>query len=372
MSATAGAAVVTSSAPLWYATRATGVIALILLTASVVLGIVVRVRAVSARWPRLVTLGVHRNLSLLVLAFLALHIGTAVIDSYAPVGWLSVAVPFASSYRPLWLGLGTVAFDLLLAVTITSLLRTRISVRIWRAVHWAAYACWPAAVIHGLGTGSDPRQPVVLGLTVGCVAVVLGAGVWRLAVGWPDHAGARLVAAGTAVVVVVGAVLWAGTGPLRPGWAARAGTPAALLARAHAATAPSGSTGGATGGSTAPATSEAFPKLPFRTAVTGTVRSSDGDDTASVTLAGTGAEPVAFEIVISGVPAANGGISMTGSQVSFGPAARPRLYTGQVTELAGSTVRASVRDASGAALALGFDLSLSGTALTGTLSAGAA
>ncbi|NUS57848.1 MAG: hypothetical protein HOV66_23790 [Streptomycetaceae bacterium] len=365
MSTTVSAAVVTSSTPLWYATRATGVTALILLTASVVLGIVVQVRAASERWPRLVTLGLHRNLSLLVLAFLALHVGTAVVDSYAPVGWLSLIVPFASAYRPLWLGLGTVALDLLLAVTVTSLLRTRISVRTWRVVHWAAYACWPAAVVHGLGTGSDPRQPVVLGLTGLCVAAVLSAGVWRLAAGWPDHARTRLVAAATGAVVVVAAFAWAVTGPLRPGWAARAGTPAVLPARAQA--------GAVSGASAEPAASGVLPKLPFHTSVSGTVRSSDSDSrTARVALSGTGADPVAFEIVIDGVPAEDGGVTMTGSQVAFGPSSQPRLYTGHVTRLDGGTIQASVRDASGAALSLEFDLSLSATTMSGTLSAGAA
>jgi hypothetical protein len=370
MTSAVTAAAATASPSLWYATRATGVISLILLTASVVLGIVVQVRAASERWPRLVTLGVHRNLSLLVVAFLALHIGTAVIDSYAPVGWLSLVVPFASSYRPLWLGLGTVAFDLLLAVIITSVLRPRISVRMWRAVHWAAYACWPAAVLHGLGTGSDPRQPVVLGLTVACVAAVLGAGTWRLAAGWPDHAGVRLAAAATGVVVVIAAFAWTKSGPLRPGWAARAGTPAALLARAHGATTPPGGTTGSTPG---PAASSTLPKLPFRTPVSGTVHSSGSDsDRASVTLTGTGTEPVAFEIVISGAPTDDDGVTMASSQVFFGPSAQPRLYTGKVTQLESTTLRASVRDASGAAVSLEFDLSLSGTTMTGTLSAGAA
>jgi len=181
--------VVTSTTPLWYATRATGIIALILLTGSVVLGILVSVRYSSERWPRLVAIGVHRNLSLLVLAFLALHIGTTELDSYAPVGWFAVLVPFLSGYRPLWLGLGTAAFDLLIAITITSLLRTRIGHRWWRIVHWASYACWPLAIIHSLGTGSDTRQPIILGIGVLCVASVVVAGVWRLNDALPANAG---------------------------------------------------------------------------------------------------------------------------------------------------------------------------------------
>lgn len=219
-------AVVTSTTPLWYATRATGVTALVLLTGSVVLGVTASVRYASDRWPRLVTLGVHRNLSLLVTVFLAIHILTAELDTFAPVGWLAVLVPFRSAYRPLWLGLGTVAFDLLVAVTATSLLRARIGHRVWRLVHWAAYACWPLAVIHGLGTGTDTSSPFVLGITALCVIAVLAAAAWRLAVGWPVHAGVRLAAGVVGAVLTLVAIGWTLAGPLKPGWSARAGTPA--------------------------------------------------------------------------------------------------------------------------------------------------
>ena len=362
---TSAAAVASSSMPLWYATRATGVIALILLSASVVLGIVVRVRFATERWPRLVTLGVHRNLSLLVVAFLGLHIATAILDTYAPVGWPSVVVPFASAYRPLWLGLGTVALDLLLAVTITSLLRTRISTRIWRLVHWAAYACWPAAVLHGLGTGTDPRQPVVLGITVVCVAGVLLALAWRLAVSGPGGAATRLLAGSTAGVVVLIGVVWTATGPLSPGWAARAGTPAALLAKASAAR--------SVASSNTAQSSARLPALPFSTPVSGTVTTADqGSGRTAVTIAGQGSQPVAFSIVIRGTAVEDGGVVMSDSTVTFGPAARPRQYTGAVTALDGGRVRASVRDAGGNAVTLSFDLRLSQAAASGTLTAATA
>jgi hypothetical protein len=349
--------VVTSNSWLWYATRATGVIALILLTGSVVLGIIVRVRAASVRWPRLVTVGVHRNLSLLVLAFLTLHITTAVVDSYAPVGWLSVVVPFASSYRPLWLGFGTVAFDLLIAVTITSLLRTHISARLWRLVHWAAYALWPSAVIHSLGTGSDAKQHFVLGVTVACVVAVLLAGIWRLASGWPEHARARLVAGGTGAVVAIGGLVWTVTGPIQPGWAARSGTPAALLARVQAP-------------ATATSQSSQLPALPFTTNVSGTAgATASNSGTTTVTLNGQGTDPVAFQVVISGPATSGGGVQMTGSQVSFGPTGSPHQYTGQVSSLNGGSIQATVKNSAGSAVSLSFDLSLSGTAMSGSLTA---
>jgi predicted ferric reductase len=219
------AAVVTSTTPLWYATRATGVVALVLLTASVLLGVVISVRYATERWPRLVTIGVHRNLSLLVTVFLVPHILTAELDTFAPVGWLAVAVPFLSAYRSLWLGLGTVAADLLVALTVTSLLRARIGHRVWRLIHWASYACWPLAVVHGLGTGTDARQPVVLGLTVVCVVSVLWAIVWRLSEDWPENAGLRVVLGAVTAVLTAVVAGWALTGPLEAGWSTRAGTP---------------------------------------------------------------------------------------------------------------------------------------------------
>jgi hypothetical protein len=354
--------VVTSSSWLWYATRATGVTALILLTGSVVLGIVVQVRAASRRWPRLVTLGVHRNLSLLVLVFLGVHILTAVVDSYAPVGWLSVIVPFASSYRPIWLGLGTVAFDLLIAITVTSLLRTRISARLWRLVHWAAYACWPSAVIHGLGTGSDAKQPFVLAVTVCCVAAVLLAGIWRLASGWPEHATARVVAGATGAALTMGALAWALAGPLRPGWAARSGTPAVLLARVQAPAA-----------GTPSQTASQLPALPFTTDIfgTGTTATSDSG-TSTVALNGQGSGSVVVQVTISGPAASEGGVQMTSSQVFFGTTASPRQYTGHVTSLNGSTISATVTDGAGTRVTLSLDVSLSDSALSGSLTASAA
>jgi methionine sulfoxide reductase heme-binding subunit len=149
--------------PLWYLTRATGAVALLLLTASVVLGILGAVRFGSPRWPRFLTAGLHRNLSLLVLALLAVHILTAVLDSFAPIGLKDAVVPFVSAYRPLWLGLGALAFDLLLALAATSLLRRRLGYRAWRSVHWLAYGSWPLALTHGLGTGSDAKVGWMLG-----------------------------------------------------------------------------------------------------------------------------------------------------------------------------------------------------------------
>ena len=165
---------------LWYATRATGLVALLLLTASVLLGILTAGRFSTRRWPRFLSQGMHRNISLLVLVFLILHVGTTVADTYTSIPLTAAFVPFASSYKTAWLSLGAVAFDMLLALVATSLLRARIGYRAWRRVHWAAYGCWPVALAHGLGTGTDRNVTWVFALTMACAVCVLAAGTWRL------------------------------------------------------------------------------------------------------------------------------------------------------------------------------------------------
>ena len=167
----------TNSHALWYLTRATGLVSLLLLTGSVVLGIIGVKRWSSRHWPRFVTGGLHKNVSLLAVAFLAVHVVTAVTDSFVTITWLNVFVPFTGTYRPVWLGLGAVAGDLLIALIITSLARQFIGYRAWRAVHWAAYGCWPIALVHGIGTGTDARHGWALAMLLGSLGLV-GAAIW--------------------------------------------------------------------------------------------------------------------------------------------------------------------------------------------------
>ena len=175
----------TAPKALWYLTRGSGVVSLVLLTAATVLGITTAVRWATVRWPSFVVEGLHKNVSLLSIVFLAVHITTAVVDGYVPIRWLDAVVPFAGQYKALWLGLGALSFDLLLAVAITSLVRVRLGYKIWRGVHWAAYAAWPVAVIHGLGIGSDTSQGWMQLTDLVAVAAVLAAVCWRLAMsGW--------------------------------------------------------------------------------------------------------------------------------------------------------------------------------------------
>src|ERR1700733_7855207 len=179
----------------WYLARGTGAVALVLLTASVVIGVLGALRFTGQRWPRFAVDTVHRDVSLLVMVLLVIHIVTSVLDGFAPVALTDAVIPFASSYRPLWLGLGALSFDLLLALVITSVLRRRLGYERWRAIHWLAYACWPVAVLHGLGTGSDTRVWWMLALTAAFVAVVVGAILARLARSAPEESGLRVPAA---------------------------------------------------------------------------------------------------------------------------------------------------------------------------------
>jgi DMSO/TMAO reductase YedYZ heme-binding membrane subunit len=213
----------------WYLTRASGTVALILLTASIVIGVAAIARLRGPAVPRFVVDGVHRTASLLAVAFVVIHIITAVLDSFASISLLDAVIPFVGSYRPLWLGLGAVAFDLLLAVAITSLIRDRMGHATWRGVHWLAYAAWPVAVLHGLGTGSDVHQGWLQLITVACILVVLAAVVGRAMFGWPDHLRLRVGALAMSAVFAGGLAVWLPGGPLGKGWARRAGTPPALL-----------------------------------------------------------------------------------------------------------------------------------------------
>ncbi|MBV8304197.1 MAG: ferric reductase-like transmembrane domain-containing protein [Acidimicrobiia bacterium] len=177
-----------STKALWYLTRGSGIVSLILLTISTVLGITTAVRWATPRWPRFIVEGLHRNVSLLAVVFLGVHIVTAVVDGYVPIRWIDAVVPFTSQYKPLWLGLGALSFDLMLAVIITSLIRVRLGYRIWRGVHWLAYASWPIAVVHGLGAGSDRSAGWLQVTNLVAVAAVVAAVCWRLAMsGWAQQ-----------------------------------------------------------------------------------------------------------------------------------------------------------------------------------------
>lgn len=156
----------------WYFSRATGMVALVLLTAIMVLGVLGPLRASTELWPRFAIRTLHRDISLLALVVIAIHVLTITADTYVSVPLSAAILPFSAGFSPFWTGLGALAFDLLIALVVTSLVRTRLGFRTWRLVHWSAYACWPLAVSHGLAIGSDRGSTWALAIAVACIAVV--------------------------------------------------------------------------------------------------------------------------------------------------------------------------------------------------------
>lgn len=213
----------------WYLTRSTGAVALLLLSASVALGVADVRRLSSERWPRFVIDALHRNVALLSICFLCVHILTAWLDSFTSIPLIDAVVPFIGSYRPFWLGLGAVSFDLLLAVTATSLLRQRLGYGTWRAVHWLSYASWPIALVHGLATGSDAKGTWMLAIDAICLLAVLAAIGSRVGAVWSDYPDRGRLTLGVSGAFLVFLAVWVPSGPLGSEWARRSGTPTSNL-----------------------------------------------------------------------------------------------------------------------------------------------
>jgi methionine sulfoxide reductase heme-binding subunit len=177
---------------LWFASRACGMVALLLLTGTCVLGALHTGRVSHAAWPRFVLHGLHRNLALLAVVFVAVHVATAIVDPYAGIGWIDAVVPFASSYHPFWTGLGAAALDLFGAIVVTSLVRTLLPLAWWRALHGSAYALWPLALAHGLGLGGpDSALGWVRAVDAACALALLAAVAARLRSRHPDTVARR-------------------------------------------------------------------------------------------------------------------------------------------------------------------------------------
>jgi predicted ferric reductase len=171
---------ITVHTALWYASRATGLVALLMLSLVIVLGVLTNQGGRLPGLPRFAVVGLHRNVALLAVAFVAVHVLSAVADGYVDIRLIATVVPFTSSYEPFWLGLGTVALDLLIAIVATSLLRTRLGARAWRGTHWLTYALYPTAVVHGIGAARDLRSGGLLMVTVISTILVAAAVGWRV------------------------------------------------------------------------------------------------------------------------------------------------------------------------------------------------
>lgn len=307
----------------------------------------------------------HRDASLLAVAFLAIHVVTSVLDGFAPITFLNAVIPFGQSYRPLWLGLGAVALDLMVAVAITSMVRRRIGYGAWRATHWLAYASWPVALLHGLGTGSDTRSGWMLGLTVICILAVLAAVAARAV---PELGRRSLPAGGALAACALGTlalIAWLPGGPLGRGWAKRAGTPATLL--------PASGTRALASQSSA---SAGQLTVPFQAQVSGTLRqTSQAGGLVSIELPLTldGAPARLLDVRIIGQPEGSG-VAMTSSTVTLGTSANPGLYQGNVTSLNGASITANVTSGDGtrATVSLNVQIDPSSGSVTGDVSVQAA
>ncbi len=354
----------------WYLARGSGVVSLLLLTAVVVLGILGSLRFAAPRWPRFAIDSLHRDLSLLAVAFLVLHIITSVLDSFAPIRLIDAVIPFVSLYRPLWMGFGAIAFDLFIALIITSLVRRRLGYRSWRAIHWLAYASWPIAVLHGLGTGSDTKEKWMLAITAGCLAAVLIA-VWvRISRSESSSEGLRGTAIALTVLTPLGLAIFALAGPLAPHWAKRAGTPPTLLAKTAVPVSRVVHTGGGRARSAAPA---AKLKIPFSAKLDGSVIQTQEPNGAIVDLAMrlSGGADGRLRVRLAGAPLGSGGLSMTGSQVDLLAKGLPSVMEGKIVSLQGNDFVARVADGSGSVLNLHGNLNVDSNSgsVTGTVSA---
>jgi methionine sulfoxide reductase heme-binding subunit len=167
---------------LWSATWATGIVALVLLTGTMILGLATTTRAGARNWPGFAQQELHRRISMIATVFVGIHVLTSVLDTFVTISWAAIIVPFTSSYDRLWVGVGALALDLMAAVLISSLLRPRMAPRTWRAVHWLAYLCWPIALAHTFGMGTDAGEAWVIAPAVACMLSVGAALVWRLRV----------------------------------------------------------------------------------------------------------------------------------------------------------------------------------------------
>jgi hypothetical protein len=307
----------------WTVARAGGFTAYVLLTLAVALGLALSLRWQSTRWPRLITNDLHRFLTLLSLAFVAVH-GLAVwLDPFMRFGWTEVLVPFMSHYRPLWMALGIVAGYLGLAVWLSTELRPRIGYAWWRRLHGLAFAVYALATVHGLATGSDTRTSWALGLYAGS-ALLVGSllGVRLLTpVGTRGRTYPNL--AGLVALLLLGGVLWTATGPAQPGWNAIANNGQGSGARGLQA-----ATGQTTGSVFA---------VPFTANVQGTLTQSQPDATGGVTVRVdttlSGGAAGAFQVLLQGQPANDGSVAVTASRVTLaGPGGSPR-YQGALQGL---------------------------------------
>lgn len=179
----------------WILARASGLLAYALLTASVLVGLVLKARPFGAR-PRPASVAdTHRFLAVLGLGAIALHGSALVLDRTVTISPVALVLPGLVPYRPFWTALGVVAAELTVLVYVSFGLRRRIGARAWRGLHWLTYAIFALATEHGLMAGTDSGRAWVLALYGAAVGAVLTAVGWRMLVpptkGGSSHVSSR-------------------------------------------------------------------------------------------------------------------------------------------------------------------------------------
>lgn len=189
---------------LWYVARGSGIVAFILLTFSVALGIVMNRRWYATNWPRMVVDAMHRWFTMTFFTFTVIHVVTIMLDPFSHISLLNVLVPFTGGYRPFWMSLGVIAIELGLAIGASVGIRRWIGYRAWHIMHGLAYPIYLLSLLHGLGTGTDTGTPWMSAVYGGSAMLIVMAVTWRLA---PARRLPRAAAAAGAVAVLVLTVL---------------------------------------------------------------------------------------------------------------------------------------------------------------------
>ncbi|MBX5466700.1 MAG: ferric reductase-like transmembrane domain-containing protein [Firmicutes bacterium] len=300
----------------WILARAGGITAYALLTLAVVFGLLLSLRWQSPqRWPRMLNDDLHQRLLLWSGLFTALHILTVWIDPFTAFTAVEIWVPGASHYRPLWMALGVVAFDLGAVVALSTWLRPHIGFRWWRRIHYATFLIWALATVHGLGTGSDTATGWMAVMYAAAAAAVLGLTGWRVV--QAGRGGFGPVGIALLALLGLGGTTWAATGPFRPGWNQVANNGHGNGSRLPPVAVP-------------PAASPSW-SLPLEFATTGTATANvePGDSAVSFTFSLPSPVDATLTLVLQGQPAPDGWV-VTGGSAALGPDAQHLVYRGPV------------------------------------------
>jgi DMSO/TMAO reductase YedYZ heme-binding membrane subunit len=373
----------------WDIARAGGFTAYLLVTASVVLGLVLSMRWQARWWPRLVSYELHIWITILSFVFLVIHMLASWLDPFTRFGLNELLLPFASHYRPLWMAFGIVAAYLALAVTLSLFIRQRIGYLWWRRLHQLSFAVWALAIIHGLATGSDTRTPWGIEIYMVSAVVVCALLCARLMQSVGPGERAHPLWAGAVAGALAVAIIWAATGPLRPGWNA--------IANNHNGT---GGIAQAAGSATPTATPTAPFGQPFTSSAQGVVSTqtdaNTGQPIVQLDLTLAGSQQGVLQIQLwqqingggngrgegdnedgdhgdhgkNGSKNGNGSVSVTTSQVTLGANAATPLYQGQLSTLNGGSMvaRLDATQPGQPALQLTINVQVQGNTVSGTVS----